>query len=122
MAGKTYKRAEVAVHNTEQDLWMIIEGKVYNVTPFVDEHPGGVDTLLGVAGDDGTSEFKSVGHSDSAKEMLQKYYVGDVCPEEAAPTRAGKGGSSAQGTQSSNLAIAVVVALLGMIVYLVARQ
>jgi cytochrome b5 len=120
MAVKTFKRAEVSQHSTEKDMWMIIEGKVYDITSFVDEHPGGVDTLLGVAGDDGTSDFKSVGHSDSAKEMLHKYYLGDVCPEEAKAPGKSKGGPA--GTQSSNLAIGIVVALLAVIVYLVARQ
>lgn len=120
MSDKIFTRAEVAKHNTEQDLWMIIEGKVYDVTPFCDEHPGGVDTLLNVAGDDGTSEFKSVGHSDSAKAMLDKYYVGKLSAEEAKSGASKKSG--AQGTQSSNLAIGVVVALLAVIVFLVVRQ
>lgn len=120
MSDKIISRAEVAKHNTEKDLWMIIEGKVYNVTEFVDEHPGGVDTLLGVAGDDGTSEFKSVGHSDTAKQMLDKYYVGKLSAEEAKAGGSKKSGP--QGTQSSNLAIGVVVALLAVIVYLVVRQ
>ena len=43
---KTFTMAEVNKHNTQDDLWLLIDGKVYDVTKFFDEHPGGGDTLL----------------------------------------------------------------------------
>ncbi len=50
--GTLYTAAEVATHNKDSDLWLIIQGKVYNVTKFIDEHPGGVDVLLEHGGAD----------------------------------------------------------------------
>ena len=44
---RIFTKAEVAKHDTVGDCWMIINGKVYDVTPFVDEHPGG-DILMDV--------------------------------------------------------------------------
>jgi cytochrome b involved in lipid metabolism len=44
---RIFTKAEVAKHDTVHDCWMIINGKVYDVTPFVDEHPGG-DILMDV--------------------------------------------------------------------------
>jgi hypothetical protein len=44
---RIFTKAEVAKHDTVNDCWMIINGKVYDVTPFVDEHPGG-DILMDV--------------------------------------------------------------------------
>lgn len=45
---------EVAVHNKPDDVWVIIDGKVYDITAFVDEHPGGPDNILQNAGGDAT--------------------------------------------------------------------
>lgn len=117
---KIISLAEVAKHNKESDLWMILYGKVYDVTPFVDEHPGGADTLLDVAGVDGTAEFESVGHSDSAKNMLTKYFVGELSEEEKKISAANK--KLTKGTQGSNLAIAVVVAIIAILIFLIFMQ
>jgi cytochrome b5 len=84
MANPNYIRlSEVAKHTTEDDLWFVKDRKVYDITKFVDQHPGGADTLLGVAGKDGTSDFDAVGHSDSAVQDLSKYYIGDIHPDDA---------------------------------------
>lgn len=41
---------ELSSHNTEKDCWMAINGKVYDVTKFLDEHPGGFDIMMESAG------------------------------------------------------------------------
>jgi hypothetical protein len=42
---KSFTAEEVAAHNHEKDLWMILYDKVYDVTAFLDDHPGG-DIML----------------------------------------------------------------------------
>ncbi|KAL4421197.1 hypothetical protein ABPG77_010072 [Micractinium sp. CCAP 211/92] len=48
---------EVARHNTREDCWTVLRGKVYNITPYLRFHPGGIPMLLKVAGRDGTALF-----------------------------------------------------------------
>jgi predicted heme/steroid binding protein len=45
-----YTLAEVAKHNKEGDCWLVIEGNVYDVSKFLDEHPGGEEVLLDCGG------------------------------------------------------------------------
>ncbi|XP_008791612.1 cytochrome b5 [Phoenix dactylifera] len=77
-ASKTYHFDEVAKHNVTKDCWVVISGKVFDVTPFMDEHPGGDEVLLAVTGKDATDDFEDVGHSTSAKEMMSKYCIGEI--------------------------------------------
>ncbi|PIN06000.1 Cytochrome b5 [Handroanthus impetiginosus] len=78
MAGKVHTFEEVANHNSKEDCWVTISGKVYNVTPFLEEHPGGDEILLMNTGKDATTEFEDVGHSSDAQEKMKEFYIGDI--------------------------------------------
>uniref|UniRef100_A0A7N0UVN9 Cytochrome b5 heme-binding domain-containing protein n=1 Tax=Kalanchoe fedtschenkoi TaxID=63787 RepID=A0A7N0UVN9_KALFE len=71
-----YTLSQVAQHRKKQDCWVVINGRVLNVTEFLETHPGGDDVLLEVAGKDATKEFQDVGHSKEATALLGKYQVG----------------------------------------------
>jgi len=58
--------------------WVIIFGKVYNLSDYVERHPGGADLLLGVAGRDATVEFETMRHSSAALVQMEKLFVG-IC-------------------------------------------
>ncbi len=75
-AEKSYPMLEVRRHNSRRSCWFVVHGKVYDVTPFLDEHPGGDDILIDSAGRDATREFEDVGHSDSARAQLEKLVIG----------------------------------------------
>jgi len=69
---------ELKKHNSIDDLWVAIEGRVYNVTKFIEDHPGGDGVLMDNAGTDATHEFAAVGHSGEALELLKTFYIGDL--------------------------------------------
>ncbi|CCE63663.1 hypothetical protein TPHA_0F01790 [Tetrapisispora phaffii CBS 4417] len=75
---KIYTYEEIAEHNTTESSWIVIEGKVYNVTKFLDEHPGGDEIIFDLAGTDATENFEDIGHSDQALKVLKTLYIGDV--------------------------------------------
>ncbi|EED23361.1 cytochrome b5, putative [Talaromyces stipitatus ATCC 10500] len=98
MAEKSFTYAEVSAHTTKKDLHMVIHDKVYDVSSFVDEHPGGEEVLLDVGGQDATEAFEDVGHSDEAREILEGLKIGVLKrqPGDPAPktTTASSSGSS----------------------------
>ncbi|KAL0695395.1 hypothetical protein Bca4012_062575 [Brassica carinata] len=75
---KIYSMEEVAAHNKQDDCWIVIDGKVYDVTSYMDEHPGGDDVLLAVTGKDATDEFEDAGHSKTARELMEEYFIGEL--------------------------------------------
>ncbi|KAH9645139.1 hypothetical protein HF086_005684 [Spodoptera exigua] len=79
---KVFTADEVKRHNTRKSVWMVIRNEVYDVTSFVDEHPGGEDPMLDAAGQDATIAFEDIGHSEDAKAMLKKYKIGSLAPGE----------------------------------------
>ena len=67
---------EVAKHCKEEDCWIVIRGKVYDVTEFIEEHPGGEGVLIAYAGTDCTEQFESVIHSQAATEIMKELEIG----------------------------------------------
>jgi cytochrome b involved in lipid metabolism len=65
---------EIAKHNSEGDLWVIIEGAVYDLTTFLPDHPGGKKAIMLFAGKDATEEFNML-HPPN---VLKKYLSPDA--------------------------------------------
>ena len=65
VAGKSDKKrgkytwAEIEKHTEESDLWFVVNGKVYNGTPFLADHPGGGASILIVGGTDGNNRTRT---------------------------------------------------------------
>jgi len=68
-------------HNKKDDAWTAINGKVYNVTPYLSFHPGGQKELMRVAGRDGTKLFALTHAWVNAEFMLDACMVGFLVPE-----------------------------------------
>ena len=71
---------EVRKHNTLKDLWLVIEGKVYDVTKYVPNHPGG-NIIAKNGGGDSTEGFNGPQHPGRVKENIKQYYIGTVVDE-----------------------------------------
>jgi nitrate reductase (NAD(P)H) len=87
---KTYTMEEVEKHSSEKDCWIVVKGKVYDTTTYLDDHPGGASSILIVAGTDCTEEFEAL-HSSKAWSLLEKHFIGvlasDPSASPAAPTK-----------------------------------
>lgn len=74
-----FSPSDVSLHASRKDCWVIIHGKVYDVTRFLEDHPGGEDVLLHAsASGDATEAFEDVGHSTSAISMMSSYVIGSI--------------------------------------------
>ncbi|KAL8250681.1 hypothetical protein R6Q59_034374 [Mikania micrantha] len=51
--------------------------QVYDVTPFMDDHPGGGEVMRKATGKDVTVDYGDVVHSEKANQMKQNYYIGE---------------------------------------------
>ena len=83
---KIFSLEEVEKHKQssgdDKSIWMVIHDKVYDVTKFLDEHPGGEEILVEHAGLDATEPFEDVGHSTDARDMMKDYYIGELREED----------------------------------------
>lgn len=86
---KTYTMEEVQKHNTEESSWIVVDGRVYDATPYLDDHPGGPASIVMNSGADATEEFMAI-HSESAKKQLEDYYIGELAIDDNAATEAPK--------------------------------
>uniref|UniRef100_A0A3Q1ALE8 Cytochrome-b5 reductase n=1 Tax=Amphiprion ocellaris TaxID=80972 RepID=A0A3Q1ALE8_AMPOC len=67
---------ELQKHNRRDDCWTCIRGMVYNVTPYMDYHPGGEEELMKAAGKDATDLFDQVHRWVNYESMLKECLVG----------------------------------------------
>ncbi|TFK51423.1 hypothetical protein OE88DRAFT_1545674 [Heliocybe sulcata] len=76
------------VQNQDRAMpWFVVKGEVYDGTAFLDEHPGGGDSILLVAGEDATEDFMAI-HSPEGRAKLAEHHIGTLVQRENAPTAA----------------------------------
>ncbi|KAI9286637.1 cytochrome b5-like heme/steroid binding domain-containing protein [Umbelopsis sp. AD052] len=116
----TFSLAQVAEHSQKKDIYVAIHNKVYNVTSFIEEHPGGEEVLLDEAGKDATEAFEDIGHSDEAREILENYYVADLDEASKKDIKKTPIARAPAVTESSSTgsALRVVIPVLAVIGYL----
>ncbi|XP_047206170.1 cytochrome b5 isoform X1 [Girardinichthys multiradiatus] len=79
---KYFRLSEIEAQNSFKSTWIIIHNKVYDVTKFLDEHPGGEEVLREQAGGNATESFEDVGHSTDAREMASSMVIGELHPDD----------------------------------------
>ncbi|CAI5516184.1 unnamed protein product [Closterium sp. Naga37s-1] len=83
-AAKQFTMDEVSKHNRPGDAWVVVQNKVYDVSDFADQHPGGRVIYL-LAGRNATDVF-AVFHKPSTSAFLATLYIGDLKDSEVEPT------------------------------------
>jgi cytochrome b involved in lipid metabolism len=120
-----YSYAEVKKHNNNKSCWIIIHNEIFDVTKFLNEHPGGEEVLLEQAGKDASEPFEDVGHSTDAREMMKKYKVGELVESERKPVNKKQHDwSSVSGNENKNestLMSWIVPVTLGVIATIIYR-
>lgn len=75
---QAYTLAQVSEHKSGSDMWLTIDSKVYNISSFLSDHPGGEEVLLEFAGLDASEAFEEIGHSQDARDLLVKMQIGTL--------------------------------------------
>jgi cytochrome b involved in lipid metabolism len=76
---KTYSFEEVQAHNSKQSCWSAIRGKVYDLTSWISNHPGGEKAILSICGKDGTEAFVNQhGGKDKPEKALSQFEIGEL--------------------------------------------
>jgi len=73
-----YTAEDVSKHTKEEDAWIIVEGKVYDITPYIGMHPGGEAAILKYAGKDASKPFRGPQHGSQVDDVIANYYIGQL--------------------------------------------
>merc|ERR1712061_255766 len=93
--GGGYTVEEVAKHTTKWDCWVILHGRVLNVTSFLSQHPGGELAILTFAGKDASAEFDMIHPPDVVEKYAPDAVIGMI-GEGGDDTEAAPAGGAAQ--------------------------
>jgi cytochrome b involved in lipid metabolism len=93
--------------------------KVYDVTKYLDDHPGGAEVMLDVAGQSADEFFEDIGHSKEARQELKKYLLGTFKFDEAtlAKMKVDAEKKAAQSGQSSMIMVILVALVAAYVAY-----
>jgi cytochrome b involved in lipid metabolism len=97
---QTVTLEEVKKHTTRNSVWFVIHNKVYDVTKFMDEHPGGEEVLLEQAGKNASEIFEDVSHSADAKDLMKTYLIGELPEHERTEEKVAKTSTSTKITKN----------------------
>lgn len=68
---------EVAAHATPDDCWSVVDGRVYDLTSWIEQHPGGAGPIESMCGVDATEAFMSMhGSQQAPNDVLAGYEIG----------------------------------------------
>ncbi|EQC29228.1 cytochrome-b5 reductase [Saprolegnia diclina VS20] len=118
---KVFTVDEVAAHKTTEDCWIVVgeagAKKVYDVTKYLDDHPGGPEIILDLAGQDANEEFEDIGHSTDARKALAKYLIGTLKeePKKAAAAKAVTASNGTSGGNTSLFLFPIIIAILALL-------
>ena len=75
--------ADVSKHNTISDCWIIVTGKVYDISGYASSHPGGTRNVADSCGKESTSAYdtkggRGGGHSANAHQELDQFFIGNL--------------------------------------------
>jgi nitrate reductase (NAD(P)H) len=87
---KTFSMSEVREHASKDSAWIVVHDHVYDCTAYLEDHPGGADSILINAGTDCTEEFDAI-HSDKATALLDAYRIGDLVTDDASSVHSASG-------------------------------
>mmetsp|Transcript_15835 Transcript_15835/g.41635 ORF Transcript_15835/g.41635 Transcript_15835/m.41635 type:complete len:142 (-) Transcript_15835:497-922(-) len=120
------RMAEVEKHTKEGDAWMVIGNmktcpetgpKVYNVSEYLDDHPGGAEVMLDVAGKDADTMFEDIGHSKQARKTLEKFLIGVLELTEEEKAAAAVAAEKAANASSGMPIVPLLIVLLAIGAY-----
>lgn len=73
---------EVSEHNTQDDLWIIVNGQVFDITVYQHEHPGGEKVFKKVAGVDATKQFLKNHKFSTLDRFRDEIFIGTLKKDE----------------------------------------
>lgn len=85
---------------------------MYDITKYLDDHPGGAEVMLDVAGQNADEFFEDIGHSKEARNELKKYLIGSFKIDEATLAKMKAEAERKKSQQGSNSTLMILVVAL----------